>query len=197
MMIRGIAARPERKRQGLWISLSCGVSATACRFVGSFDEDAILELRPALTSATRWAGDHFKARGSYAARVAETSVLVIAEYQRSKVGRRSSFNAWAGGSGVTSNGGHWSEEPARPATTEVVAVIVPGTALRHVALDDDVAMRIGAATLRTFWRPVAAGDGLIPQRRVLQPLFDWTPQPELIDTGLVAQAQQLATALLN
>ena len=45
MTIRGIAARPERNSQGLWISASCGVSVTACRFVVSFDEDAVLELR--------------------------------------------------------------------------------------------------------------------------------------------------------
>jgi streptomycin 6-kinase len=81
--------------------------------------------------------------------------------------------------------------------TMVMERIVPGTALRHVAMDDDVATRIGAETLRTFWRPVADGAGLMPQRRVLQPLFDWAPQPALIDTGLVAQAQQLATALLQ
>jgi two-component system, OmpR family, sensor histidine kinase VanS len=30
MTIRGIAARPERSSQGLWISGSCGVSVTAC-----------------------------------------------------------------------------------------------------------------------------------------------------------------------
>jgi hypothetical protein len=30
MTIRGIAARPERNSQGLWISVSCGVSVTAC-----------------------------------------------------------------------------------------------------------------------------------------------------------------------
>ena len=29
MTIRGIAARPERNSQGLWISVSCGVSVTA------------------------------------------------------------------------------------------------------------------------------------------------------------------------
>jgi hypothetical protein len=33
--------------------------------------------------------------GSYAARAAETSVLRVAGYQRSKVGRRSSFSTWA------------------------------------------------------------------------------------------------------
>src|SRR6266508_6945908 len=81
--------------------------------------------------------------------------------------------------------------------TMVMERIVPGTALRHVAMDDDVATRIGAETLRTFWRPVADVAGLIPQRRVLQPLFDWTPSPDLIDPGLVAQAQQVAAALLQ
>jgi hypothetical protein len=43
MTITGIAARPERNSQGLWISVSCGVSVTACSFIGSFDEDAVLE----------------------------------------------------------------------------------------------------------------------------------------------------------
>jgi streptomycin 6-kinase len=81
--------------------------------------------------------------------------------------------------------------------TMVIERIVPGTELRYVAMDDDVAARIAAETLRTFWRPVADGEGLIPQRRVLQPLFDWTPWPELIETNLVAQAQQLATLLLE
>jgi len=81
--------------------------------------------------------------------------------------------------------------------TMVMERIVPGMELRHVAMDDDVATRIGAATLRTFWRPVSDVEGLMPQRRVMQPLFDWTPEPELIDTGLVAQAQQLAASLLQ
>jgi streptomycin 6-kinase len=81
--------------------------------------------------------------------------------------------------------------------TMVMERIVPGTELRHVEMDDDVATRIAVETLRTFWRPVSDVDGLIPQRRVLQPLFDWTPQPELIDPGLVAQAQQLAASLLE
>jgi hypothetical protein len=36
---------PESNSQGPWISVSCGVSVTACWFVGSFDEDAGLELR--------------------------------------------------------------------------------------------------------------------------------------------------------
>jgi len=81
--------------------------------------------------------------------------------------------------------------------TMVMERIVPGTELRYVEMDDDVSTRIGAETLRTFWRPVLDVDGLIPQRRVLQPLFDWTPQPELLDTGLVAQAQQLAAALME
>jgi len=81
--------------------------------------------------------------------------------------------------------------------TMVMERIVPGTELRQVEMDDDVATRIGAETLRTFWRPVSEVEGLIPQRRVMQPLFDWTPQPELIDTSLVAQAQQLAASLLE
>lgn len=79
----------------------------------------------------------------------------------------------------------------------VMERIVPGTELRHVAMDDDVATRIGAETLRTFWRPVSEVEGFIPQRRVMQPLFDWTPQPERIDTSLVVQAQQLAVSLLE
>ena len=45
MTIRRIAARPERNSQDLWSSVSCGMSVTACRFVGLFDEDAVLELR--------------------------------------------------------------------------------------------------------------------------------------------------------
>ena len=81
--------------------------------------------------------------------------------------------------------------------TMVMERIVPGTELRHVELDDDVSTRIAAEALRTFWRPVAAVEGLVPQRRVMRPLFDWTPEPELIDTGLVAQAQQLAASLLK
>ena len=81
--------------------------------------------------------------------------------------------------------------------TMVMERIVPGTELRHVELDDDVSTRIAAEALRTFWRPVAAVEGLVPQRRVMRPLFDWTPEPELIDTGLVAQAQRLAASLLQ
>jgi len=81
--------------------------------------------------------------------------------------------------------------------TMIMERIVPGTELRQVAMDDDVSTRIAAETLRTFWRPVSDGEGLIPQRRVLQPLFDWRPQPALIDTRLVAQAQQLAASLLE
>ncbi len=45
MTIGGMAGRPERKSQGLWIGVSCGVRVTACRSVGSCDEDAVLELR--------------------------------------------------------------------------------------------------------------------------------------------------------
>jgi streptomycin 6-kinase len=81
--------------------------------------------------------------------------------------------------------------------TMVMERIVPGTALRHVEMDDDVSTRVGAEALRTFWRPVSDVGGLLPQRRVMQPLFDWTPEPELIDAGLVAQAQQVAAALLQ
>lgn len=81
--------------------------------------------------------------------------------------------------------------------TMVMERIVPGTELRYIEMDDDVSTRIGAETLCSFWRPVLDVDGLIPQRRVLQPLFDWRPQPELLDTGLVAQAQQLAASLME
>jgi streptomycin 6-kinase len=81
--------------------------------------------------------------------------------------------------------------------TMVMERIVPGTELRHVAMDDEASTRIGAETLRTFWRPIADGEGLISQRRAMQPLFDWTPQSELIDTELIAQAQQLATSLME
>jgi streptomycin 6-kinase len=81
--------------------------------------------------------------------------------------------------------------------TMVMERIVPGTELRQVEMDDDVATRIAVETLRTFWRPVSGVEGLIPQRRMMQPLFDWTPQPELIDTSLIAQAQQLAASLLE
>src|ERR1700712_5505310 len=59
--------------------------------------------------------------------------------------------------------------------TMVMERIVPGTELRHVEMDDDVATRIGAEALRSFWRPVSDVEGLLPQRRVLQPLFDWIP----------------------
>jgi streptomycin 6-kinase len=81
--------------------------------------------------------------------------------------------------------------------TMVMERIVPGIELRHVQMDDGTSTRIAAETLRTFWRPVSDDQGLIPQRRKIQPLFDWTPQPDLINTDLVAQAQQLATSLLN
>ena len=50
-----------------------------------------------MLTAMHWEGDAVNS-SSYAARVAEMSVLAIAGYQRSKVGRRSSFNSWAGGS---------------------------------------------------------------------------------------------------
>ena len=59
--------------------------------------------------------------------------------------------------------------------TMVMERIVPGTELRYVEMDDDVSTRIGAETLCSFWHPVLDVDGLIPQRRVLQPLFNWTP----------------------
>lgn len=81
--------------------------------------------------------------------------------------------------------------------TMVMERIVPGTELADVGMDDETSTRIAAETLRTFWRPVSDAQGLKPQRHVMQPLFDWTPRPELIDTDLVAQAQQLAASLLR
>lgn len=79
----------------------------------------------------------------------------------------------------------------------VLERIMPGTELRHVQMSDETSTRIGAETLRTFWQPVSHIQGLKPQRRVMQPLFDWASRPELIATDLVAQAQELAASLLQ
>jgi hypothetical protein len=64
MTIRGIAARPERNSQGLWISVSCGVSVAACRFVGSFDEDAVLKLRARSDQRDKVGGRPFQSGGA-------------------------------------------------------------------------------------------------------------------------------------
>ena len=42
MTFGGIAAHFKKNSQGRWIRMSCGVSVTAGRFVGSFAEDAAL-----------------------------------------------------------------------------------------------------------------------------------------------------------
>jgi hypothetical protein len=42
MTISGIATRPERNSQGLWFSVSCGVSVTACTAGPAQDQLAAL-----------------------------------------------------------------------------------------------------------------------------------------------------------
>jgi streptomycin 6-kinase len=81
--------------------------------------------------------------------------------------------------------------------TMVMERIVPGIALRDVEMDDATSTRVAAETVRLFWRPASHTQDLKPQRRVLQPLFDWTPRPKVLDAHLVAQAQQLAASLLQ
>ena len=78
----------------------------------------------------------------------------------------------------------------------VVERFVPGTQLGHVSMSDEDATRLAAEMLQTFWRPVPDPAGLHPLRRWMRALFDWTPQPELLASDLVEQAQDLATALL-
>jgi streptomycin 6-kinase len=74
---------------------------------------------------------------------------------------------------------------------------VPGTELRHAAMDDATATRVAAETLLTLWQPVSDSAGLKSQRDVLQPLFDWNPRTEVIDLSLVTRAQELAASLLD
>jgi streptomycin 6-kinase len=78
----------------------------------------------------------------------------------------------------------------------VIERIVPGTQLRDAALSDAVATRLAAETVATFWRPVPDPVNLHPLRRWMRALFDWSPRPDLIDPGLIRQAQDVAAALL-
>jgi streptomycin 6-kinase len=79
----------------------------------------------------------------------------------------------------------------------VMERIVPGTELRHVAMDDEESTRLAAEMLLHLWRPVRVVDGLKLQSEVLRPLFEWTPVTPAIDGPLVRQAQELAASLLN
>ncbi len=79
----------------------------------------------------------------------------------------------------------------------VVERIVPGTPLRYVDMSDEDATRLAAETVRTFWRPVSDPAGLHPLRNWMRALFDWTPRPELIDSDLVEQAQEVGASLLG
>jgi streptomycin 6-kinase len=78
----------------------------------------------------------------------------------------------------------------------VVERILPGTQLRNVPMPDEDATRLAAEMARTFWRDVPDPTGLHPLRTWMRALFDWTPQPELLATDLVEQAQEIATMLL-
>lgn len=79
----------------------------------------------------------------------------------------------------------------------VMERIVPGTQLREVPMPDEEATRLAARTVPTMWHPVAQPDGLHPLRRWMRDLFAWEPRPELIPTGLVRDAQEVASSLLD
>jgi streptomycin 6-kinase len=80
--------------------------------------------------------------------------------------------------------------------TMVMERIVPGTPIRDVEMHDETSTRIAAEMLVDFWRPVSHVEGLLPLR-VMQPLTDWTPRPDVISTDLVAQSLELAASLLQ
>lgn len=79
----------------------------------------------------------------------------------------------------------------------VMERIVPGTQLRQIDMSDDAATRLAAETVATFWRQVPNPGNLHPLRRWMRDLFDWSPRPDLIDSCLILQAQELGAALLD
>lgn len=78
----------------------------------------------------------------------------------------------------------------------VLERIVPGTQLREVAMSDGDATRLAAATVASFWRPVADPAGLRPLREWMRELFEWTPRAEWIASDLVEEAQAVGASLL-
>jgi streptomycin 6-kinase len=78
----------------------------------------------------------------------------------------------------------------------VMERVVPGHQLRDVAMSDDDATRLAAETVASLWRDVPDPTDLHPLRRWMRALFEWSPRPDLVDTALVRQAQELATDLL-
>jgi streptomycin 6-kinase len=78
----------------------------------------------------------------------------------------------------------------------VIERIVPGTQLRQVAMSDEDATRLAAATVATMWRPHPDPAGLHPLRQWMRALFEWSPRPDRIDQALIAQAQELGASLL-
>ncbi len=84
-----------------------------------------------------------------------------------------------------------------PRGVMLMECITPGTQLRHVAMPDDDATRLGATSVMSMWRTVPNTDGLHPLRVWMRDLFNWTPAPHLMPTELVTEAQDIARSLLD
>jgi len=74
--------------------------------------------------------------------------------------------------------------------------IVPGTQLRHVPMSDERATHLAAEMAMTFWRTISEPGDLIPLRRWLRALFDWSPTSDQVDPERIRHAQELATSIL-
>ena len=69
--------------------------------------------------------------------------------------------------------------------------IVPGTQLRHVPMSDERATHLAAEMAMTFWRTISEPGDLIPLRRWLRALFDWSPTSDQVDPERIRHAQDL------
>ncbi len=79
----------------------------------------------------------------------------------------------------------------------VIERIVPGTQLRDMAISDDDATRLAAATVATMWHPVPDPSGLVSLRQRMRALLDWTPRRDWVATDLIAPAQALVNERLD
>ena len=79
----------------------------------------------------------------------------------------------------------------------VVEQIQPGTPLKHFNLDDDIATRLAAETVQTFWREVEDPTGLTSLRPWCRALLEWKSDERAIPDHLIARAQQVANRCLD
>ena len=79
----------------------------------------------------------------------------------------------------------------------VVEQIVPGTPLKHFGMDDEIATRLAAETVQTFWREVPDPHGLTPLRPWCRALLTWERDDRVIPHDLITRAQDVANRCLD